>query len=211
MPSSPNYVEKKDFFRPENLRKKTEGKSKKVTTRITGDLIVHEAHRILGVDLRLVEGIGPNLILVFLSEIGTNMGSFETAGALASYLGLCPACDVSGGKPISHRTKKVKHRLAKAFRLAAFSLWRSKSWLGAYYRKMRARQGTPKAITTTAHKLLKLVFGLVKNGTKYVTNLVEVEEAKNKEFQLNRLQDKAYGLGFTLISRDYCTISPSQG
>jgi transposase len=199
MPTSKNYDEEENSYNPENLRDKINGKSKIVASKITGDLIASEAHRILGVDLQLVEGIGPTIILVFLSEIGTNTDSFETAGALASYLGLCPCCNVSGGKELSNRTKKVNHRLAKALRLAALSLWRSKSWLGAYCRKMRARQGTPKAITTTAHKLLRLIFGLIKNGKEYVTNLVEAEEAKNKEFQVKKLLNKAIQFGYKLV------------
>jgi hypothetical protein len=53
----------------------------------------------------------------------------------------------------SRRTRKVRHRAATALRMAAQSLTRSKSAWGAFFRRMRARLGAPKAITATAHKL----------------------------------------------------------
>ena len=174
------------------------GMSRTTRERRTDALFAQEARRILGVDLSLVEGIGAKTILVYLSEVGKSVDAFENAGRLASYLGLCPACDISGGKKLSQKTKKVSHRLALALRMAALSLIRSKSWLGAYLRKMRARQGTPKALTTTAHKLLRLIFGLVQNGKDYVTKAIEEEEAKVTEYRLRKLTKTARELGVEL-------------
>ena len=53
-------------------------------------------------------------------------------------------------------------------RLAASSLYHSKSALGAYHRRMKARLGAPKAITATAHKLACLIYAMLKFGTEYV-------------------------------------------
>jgi hypothetical protein len=53
----------------------------------------------------------------------------------------------------------VKNRAALAFRLAANSLHRSQSYLGNYFRRMRAKLGAPKAITA-AHRLARIVYHL---------------------------------------------------
>ena len=56
------------------------------------------------------------------------------------------------------KTRHVKHRVAHALRLAAQSLSHSRSVLGAYFRRMRAKLGAPKAITATAHKLARILY-----------------------------------------------------
>ena len=53
-------------------------------------------------------------------------------------------------------------------RIAAIALLNSKSALGAYLRRQKARLGAPKAITATAHKLARLVYMMLKQGTAYV-------------------------------------------
>jgi hypothetical protein len=45
-----------------------------------------------------------------------------------------------------------------AFRLAAQAVSRSHSALGAFYRRIAARAGAPKAITATAHKIARLAY-----------------------------------------------------
>jgi len=53
-------------------------------------------------------------------------------------------------------------------RLAASSLYHSKSFLDTYHRRMKARLGAPKAITATAHKLARLIYCMLRFGTEYV-------------------------------------------
>jgi hypothetical protein len=59
-------------------------------------------------------------------------------------------------------------RAALALWLAAGTLHRSRSALGAFFRRLKSRAGAPKAITATAHKLARLVYTLLKEGTVYV-------------------------------------------
>jgi transposase len=66
-----------------------------------------------------------------------------------------------------------KNRAAGAFRLAAWALIRSKSYLGAYLRRQRSRLGAPKAVTATAHKLARVVYHLVRYGVGYVKQTEE--------------------------------------
>src|SRR5262245_39802258 len=67
-----------------------------------------------------------------------------------------------GGKKISGRTKASANRVAAALRLAASSLYHSKSALGAFHRRLKARLGAPKAIIATAHKLARLIYRMLR-------------------------------------------------
>jgi hypothetical protein len=62
----------------------------------------------------------------------------------------------------------VVNRAATALRLAATTLLRSQSYLGAQYRRLRGKLGAPKAITAMAHKLARLVYRLLRWGHAYV-------------------------------------------
>jgi len=83
---------------------------------------------------------------------------WPTVKHFTSWLGLCPNFKKTGGKVKSSRVRRGKNRAALALRLAAFSLIRSKSYLGAYLRRQRSRLGAPKAITAAAHKLARIVY-----------------------------------------------------
>ena len=67
-----------------------------------------EAHRTLGANLSLVEGVGSKTILTLLSEIARSLDAFENAGKLASHLGLRPGRDISGGETLSGKTKNCR-------------------------------------------------------------------------------------------------------
>jgi len=154
--------------------------------------------RILGVDLLCVPGFDVNGIMKIIGEIGTDMTKWPTVKHFTSWLGLCPGNKVSGGKVLSSRTKPSANRAAAALRLAAFTLYRSKSALGAYYRKMRARLGAPKAITATAHKLARILYNMIKDKKSFVEIGQEAYEQAHKEKQIAALKKKAKEFGFTL-------------
>ena len=80
-----------------------------------------ELYRIAGVDLTDIPGVSAATAQVILTEIGTDVSRFRNASAFASWLGLCPEKRVSGGKILSCKTRKVKHRAATALRMGANS------------------------------------------------------------------------------------------
>ena len=84
-------------------------------------------------------------------------------------------------------------------RLAAQGVANSHSALGAYYRRMRARLGAPKAITTTAHKLARLVYSMLRYGTAYVDAGQQAYEQKYRDRMLTHLQRKAKAFGYQLV------------
>jgi transposase len=159
-----------------------------------------ELWRISGVDLTRIDGIDSYTALKILSELGPDMvEQFPTARHFASWLGLCPGNKVSGGKRLSSRTKPCANRVATALRLAAATLWRSQSYLGAYLRRMKGRLGAPKAITAAAHKLARLVYTLLKHGQSYVDLGQDYYERQYQQRLLRNLTRRADELGYQLV------------
>ncbi len=113
--------------------------------------------RIMGVDLTRIDGINETTAQLVLSELGLDIcHKWPTEGQFTSWLGLCPNNEISGGKVLRRGKRKVVNRLANALRLGAQSLLKSKSALGAYARRMRAKRDTPTAIIAIAQKLALL-------------------------------------------------------
>jgi transposase len=156
-------------------------------------------YRLAGVDLTIIEGIEEGTALVILSEIGTDMTRWPSVKHFCSWLGLCPQHKISGGKVLSRRVRPGAHRVTVALRLAARSLHHSKSALGAFFRRMKTRHGTPKAITATAHKLARLVYSVLTHGTAYVQQGHEAYEAQYRERTVKAMTRHAKTLGYTLI------------
>ena len=152
-----------------------------------------------GVDLTQIDGIESLTALKVVSEIGLDMTRWPTSKHCASWLGLCPGNKVSGGKRDRIRSKPSANRAATALRLAAQGVANSHSALGAYYRRMRARLGAPKAMTATAHKLARLVYSMLRYGTAYVDAGQQAYEQKYRDRVLTNLQRKAKAFGYKLV------------
>lgn len=154
--------------------------------------------RIVGVDLVQVTGLSASSVQTILSEIGTDMSRFPSVKHFASWLGLAPHNDISGGKVLRSRTMKVSSRAGQAFRQAAQSVARSDTSFGAYFRAMRARKGPLQATVATAHKLARTVYYMLLRGEPFREENVEVYEQRRKERELKQLARRAQKLGFTL-------------
>jgi len=156
--------------------------------------------RMSGVDLTAIDGIDTTTALKIISEIGTDMSRFKSANHFASWLGLSPGTKVSGGKVLSSATRQVANKAAAALRMAAFTLFNSISSLGAYLRRQRARLGTPKAITATAHKLARLIYAMLTHGTAYVDAGQEYYEERYRVRVIQNLKKRAHEMGFELVN-----------
>jgi transposase len=158
-----------------------------------------ELYRVLGTDLTVVPGLSALTVHTLVTEIGTDFGRFPNVAAFTSWLTLCPGSNKSGGKVLSSKTRKSNSRLAAALRLAAQTLHKSHSYLGAYYRRMRARLGAPQAITAAAHKLARIVYHLITTRTAYDESIFALEEQKLALRNQHRLHKQARALGFQLV------------
>ena len=156
-------------------------------------------YNITGVDITKIDGVKETTALKIISEIGTDMSAWPTAKNFASWLGLCPGNKITGGKIINSKTKTCANRAAEAFRIAAYSLTKSKSALGAHYRRKRSQLGPPKAITATAHKIARLVYFLIKHGAEYVDPGQDYYEEKYHDRIVKNLHKKAKSLGYEMV------------
>jgi len=84
--------------------------------------------------------------------------------------------------------------------MAAQALHRSQSYLGHFYRRMRAKLGAPKAITATAHKLARIIYHMVTTRQDYDETICVQNEVRNRKCLEARLRKQARQLGFQLVA-----------
>jgi transposase len=158
-----------------------------------------ELYRVFGVDLTNVPGISAVTAHTILSEIGTGVSQFRNASAFASWLGLCPERQISGGKVLYTRTRSVKNRVALALRLGAHSLHHADNYLGEFFRRMKRKLGPPQAVTATAHKLARIVYHLLKTGEAYNESVFRKYHTQTQKRAELRLRRQAASLGFQIV------------
>ena len=162
-------------------------------------LLRTELKRAFGVDLSRVPGIGIGTVQTLFGEVGPDLRKFRSGTAFASWLTLCPDNDVSGGKVLRTKTRQATSRARTALRMAACSLHGSKSFLGEFYRRMRAKLGAPKAITATAHKLARIIYHMVVTGTEFDEGCLLAHHVHYQKRQEARLRTHAKALGYSLV------------
>ncbi len=159
-------------------------------------------HQLTGVDLTQIDAIGPYSALRLLAEIGTDMRRWPTEKHFTSWLTLAPHNKISGGRLLSSKTLPSANRAAGILRMAAMSLGRTETALGAFYRRLAFRVGKAKAITATARKLAILVYCTLKQGLVYHDPGAAVYDAQHRQRVIRRLRQRAANLGFSLIDRE---------
>jgi len=152
----------------------------------------------LGVDLTLIDGVQVTTILTVISECGIDLSRFPTYKHFCSWLGVCAGTRRSGKRILSSRSRRTTNRAATALRLAAQSLHRSQSALGAFYRRIKARLGPQKATTATANKLAKLIYLSLTTGIVYIDPGPDYLEPANQANALKHLRRRASKLGYQL-------------
>lgn len=164
-------------------------------------------YAVTGVDLTQIHGLGPYLALKLIGECGTDMKRWPSAKHFTSWLGLAPGCKISGGKVLSARTKRSSSRAAALLRLAATTLSRTSTALGAFYRRLASRIGKAKAVTATARKIAVLFYGTLREGQVYRDPGADYYEQRYRQRVIVNLQRRASTMGFDLVPSD--TVAPA--
>lgn len=154
--------------------------------------------RIVGVDLTMIPGIEASSALKIVSEIGLDLGRWKSSKQFSSWLGLCPGNKVSGGKRLGGNSKRTASYAASTLRMAASTLHRSNSALGAFFRRLRSRLGAPKATTAAAHKLAIIFYEMIKNRVEYDEVGQDYYEKQYRDRMVKNLSLRAKMLGFEL-------------
>lgn len=106
---------------------------------------------LLGKDITTIDGLGPYLSLKLIAECGDDLASRPSAKHFTSRLGLAPSNKVSGGKRLSSRTRRSGGRAAALLRLAAVTVGRTDTALGAFHRRLSSRIGKAKGQGSDRH------------------------------------------------------------
>jgi len=153
--------------------------------------------------LRTIPGVSDLTAQVIISEIGTDMGRFPTAGHLISWAGLCPRNDESAGKRRSNRLRKGAAWLKTTLVQCAWAATRKKaSYLQAQFQRLRHRRGPKKAVCAVAASILTAAYHMLRDGTFYHDLGADHFNRTTPETQANRLARQIAKLGFT------CTLTP---
>jgi transposase len=164
-------------------------------------------YRMYGVDLTSVPCISVSTVHTLFTELGRDWTRFPTAGHFASWLGLCPDNEISGGKVLRRRTRRTQQRVKNALRMAAQSLVHCKtSILGVRFRRLRSRMGSTHAITAGAHCLARILWTMVRDRKSYDESLLAEQEAAHQERQKRRLKNLAKQFGFTLVQESDAAV-----
>ena len=179
-------------------------------------------YRASGVDLTSIDALGVETVNVIISEYGTDLSRFPTEKQFVSHVTLAPHKPTSGGKPVKKKKRgsassrdherssmqtlsldkeTISLRLwsAAALRMAALSLRRSPTALGAYYRQIARRISGDVAVFVTARKLATLIYRLLRWGKRYVDEGAAAYERRYQQARVQRLVTTAKQLGYRLV------------
>lgn len=159
-------------------------------------------YQLTGTDLTQIHGIGPFLALRLVGECGTDLSRWPTAKHFTSWLTLSPGCKISGGKVLSAHTRKTSNRVTVTLRLAAVTVGKSHTALGAFYRRLAARIGNAKAVTATARKIAVLFYNAMRFGMDYRDPGADYYEQQYRDRVIKQLHRRAAQFGFTLQHQD---------
>jgi transposase len=178
------------------------GPSRKRRTKRTGDFrfdVRTEAYKLFGVDVTQIPGLNQLAIPLF-SEVGRDLTTrFPTSGHFASWLGLCPDNDKSGGQVLWTGVRSINNRAAQMFRMGASSLHHNASPLGDFLRRMKAKLGPAAGITATAHKIAIIFYTLVTKQIEYDDTIWAGRDAQRQKRFEERLKRQARQFGYELV------------
>jgi transposase len=181
---------------PEEKRKKREHKNKKNHPQFD---LREQLFRTTGTDLTQIDGIDVLTAMTVLSEAGWDMSKWPSEDHFVSWLRLSPDNRVSGDRVIGKGRLPTSNRLNAVLRMAASTLRRSDSYLGAQFRRLKRRLDAPVAIKPMAAKLARLIYRMLHFGMQFVDQGAEVYEAAHHQREIYHLKRKAASLGFQII------------
>lgn len=149
-----------------------------------------------------VAGISEVSARAILAEIGPTMDPFRSSAALCSWSGLCPGNNESAGKRHSGRSLVRKHHLKTIMTEVAWAAIKVK---GSYYRdkyyRLKARRGAKRAIVAIAHRLLKAIYHIIRDGVSFRDPGEDFLNRNNTQATLRRLKQQAQKMGYQLVAQ----------
>ena len=138
-----------------------------------------DLQKILGFDMTVIPGIGYDTAAVIVSELGSDFSRFPTEKHLAAYIGLAPALGKSAGKNVRQKRRcRNTSKAGRALRMAASTLHRSQTEIGAFYRSVARRSDRKTAVKATARRMAHMIYRGVRFGVAYLDKGAEAFEKR---------------------------------
>jgi transposase len=127
-----------------------------------------------GVDRKAAENL--------VAEVGADLKPFASGGQLASWAGVCPGNNESAGKRRGGRTTKGNRWLRVVLVQCAWAASRSKgTHLRQLYGRLAGRRGKKRALIAVAHRLLLIIYNVLKKGQSYREPVVQAAQARQAD------------------------------
>jgi hypothetical protein len=147
------------------------------------------AFQIFGVNLMRIPGIGDSALLKLVGELGHDFtDKFDSYKEFCCWANVTPNNKISGGKLLSSKIPKRKNQVGLILRSSANSLKANKSPLGYYFRRIQAKTGYIPAIISTANKLGRIIYTMVKNKVEFDESFISINEEERLKKKLIRTQ-----------------------
>jgi hypothetical protein len=147
--------------------------------------------------LDAIPGVDAVVAQAVIAEIGTDMTQFPDAAHLASWAGLCPGNAESAGKRFSGRTRKGDRYLRRILTQSAWCASRTKgSFLQALFFRIARRRGEKKATVAVAHRMLTIIWKMVRDGAVYEERGSEFFDRLNPQRTARQLTRRLERIGF---------------
>jgi len=154
--------------------------------------------------LDTIPGVARQTAEIIISEIGIDMSRFPTADHLASWAGVAPGNNESGGKRRSGKTRKGNQHLRTALSQAANAAARTKgTYLQAQYHRLAGRRGRKRAIMAVAHSILIIAYHLIVRKEPYRELGGDYFDNIHPERTAKRLIKRLEQLGFQVSVQEF--------
>jgi transposase len=172
-----------------------------------------EPHQELIERLCTIPGIDKTTARVLISELGTDMSQFPDAAHAASWAGLCPGNSESAGKRFSGKTRKGDRYLRRILVQSAWAAARTNDcFFAALFSRIAQRRGMKKAAVAVAHRLLKVVYLMIRDGGVYRERGGDYFDCRNPARTAKKLTRRLEKIGFqvALTPRPIDPVPPDQ-
>jgi transposase len=143
-----------------------------------------------------VPGLGVESAHQIIAEVGASAATFPSAGALSSWVGICPGEEETAGVNHSHRSPKGNRQMRRLLNQAAYAAAKYKgSVFEILYRRYVPRMGHNQTIAVIGHRLCRLIWKILHQGARYQERGPEVQE-RTKRRRMARMIRELRRLGY---------------